>query len=295
MSRQLKAGFLLTITALIWGAAFVAQSVGMDYVGPFTYLFSRSIIAGIALLPLIKFSSKQETAKEKASKKTLVIGGICCGLVLFTASAFQQAGIKYTTVGKAGFITSLYMIIVPIISIILGNKAPKKVWIAVLIAVIGMYFLCINGDSGVNKGDILVMCSSMGFAMHILVINRFTPHVNGIKMSCIQFWICAVASGIFMLIFEKPELSSILAAWAPILYAGVLSSGVGYTLQIIAQKDIDPTVASLICSLESVFSVLFGWLLLHQALSFKELFGCVLVFAAVILTQLPDKKLKTAI
>lgn len=301
MSRQLRAGLLLTLTALIWGAAFVAQSVGMDYVGPYTYLCSRSVIGGIVLLPVIKFFGKDpetvspDVNSDKAkNKKILITGGICCGIALFVASILQQIGIKYTTVGKAGFITSLYMIIVPIIGIILGRKASKKVWFSVLIAIIGMYFLCMNGESGLNKGDLLVLCCAVGFSFHILIIDHFSPKVNGIKMSCIQFWICAAISAIFMFIFEKPDINSIIAAWAPILYAGALSSGAGYTLQIVAQKDIDPTVASLICSLESVFSVLFGWILLRQALSAKELFGCILVFIGVILTQIPDRKKITA-
>ncbi len=301
MSRQLRAGLLLTLTALIWGAAFVAQSVGMDYVGPYTYLCSRSVIGGIVLLPVIKFFGKDpetvspDVNSDKAkNKKILITGGICCGIALFVASILQQIGIKYTTVGKAGFITSLYMIIVPIIGIILGRKASKKVWFSVLIAIIGMYFLCMNGESGLNKGDLLVLCCAVGFSFHILIIDHFSPMVNGIKMSCIQFWVCAAVSAIFMFIFEKPDINSIIAAWAPILYAGALSSGAGYTLQIVAQKDIDPTVASLICSLESVFSVLFGWILLRQALSAKELFGCILVFIGVILTQIPDRKKITA-
>lgn len=293
MSKQFRAGLLLTLVALIWGAAFVAQSVGMDYVGPFTYLCSRSVLGGIVLLPLIKFSSKNESAGQY-DKNILIKGGICCGIALFIGSVLQQIGIKYTTVGKAGFITSLYMIIVPIISIFLGKKAPKKVWISVIIAVIGMYLLCINGDTGVNKGDIFILLCAFGFSMHILVIDHFTPKVNGIKMSCIQFWVCAAITAVLMFIFEKPSFESILNAWAPILYAGALSSGAGYTLQIIAQKDIDPTIASLICSLESVFSVLFGWIILHQKLSVKELIGCILVFFAVILTQIPEKKDKTA-
>lgn len=288
MNKQLRAGLMLMTTALIWGAAFVAQSVGMDYVGPYTYLCSRSVIGGIVLLPLIKFT-KKSGKDENFDKRTLINGGICCGIALFVASILQQIGIKYTTVGKAGFITSLYMIIVPIIGVILGKKASKKIWFSVIIAIAGMYLLCINGESAINKGDIFVLCCALCFAFHILIIDYFSPKVNGIKMSCIQFWICAAISAIPMFILEKPTMSSIIAAWAPILYAGALSSGAGYTLQIVAQKDIDPTVASLICSLESVFSVLFGWLLLHQALSAKELFGCALVFIGVILTQIPDK------
>jgi len=291
MSKQLRAGLILTLTALIWGAAFVAQSVGMDYVGPFTYLFSRSVIGGIILLPIIKFMKKNETVSyEHTDNKTLLIGGICCGTALFVGSILQQIGIKYTTVGKSGFITSLYMIIVPIISIFLGKKAPKKVWVSVVIAVIGMYFLCMSGEMGISTGDLLILLCAFGFSIHILIIDHFSPKVNGVKLSCIQFWICSAISFFPMMILEKPEISKILAAWAPILYAGALSSGAGYTMQIIAQKDIDPTIASLICSLESVFSVLFGWIILKQALTAKELFGCALVFIGVILTQIPERK-----
>lgn len=291
MSKQLRSGLLLTLTALIWGAAFVAQSVGMDYVGPYTYLFTRSVIGGIVLLPIIKFFGKHEVSySHQKNNKILLIGGICCGTALFTASIFQQIGIKYTSVGKSGFITSLYMIIVPIISIFLGKKAQKKVWFSVVIAIIGMYFLCMNGESGINKGDLLVLICAFGFSIHILIIDYFSPKVNSIKLSCIQFWICSIISFFPMILFEKPEMSNIIAAWAPILYAGALSSGAGYTMQIIAQKDIDPTIASLICSLESVFSVLFGWLILKEALSSKELFGCALVFIGVILTQIPERK-----
>ncbi|MEA4972842.1 hypothetical protein SDC9_91334 [bioreactor metagenome] len=291
MSKQLRAGLILTLTALIWGAAFVAQSVGMNYVGPFTYLFSRSVIGGIVLLPIIKFMNKREnTASQPKDNKVLLIGGICCGIALFAGSILQQIGIKYTTVGKAGFITSLYMIIVPIISIFIGKKASKKVWISVAIAIIGMYFLCMNGEKEINSGDIFVLLCAFAFSIHILIIDYFSPKVNGVKLSCIQFWICAAIAFFPMMIFEKPEMSKIIAAWAPILYAGLLSSGVGYTLQIIAQKDIDPTIASLICSLESVFSVLFGWLILKEILSGKELLGCALVFIGVILTQIPEHK-----
>ena len=306
MSKKMQSNILLLITAFIWGSAFVAQKSGMDYIEPFTFNGIRTLIGGLVLIPVVfimnkgkseELEAEQEalTDEEKAKKKrNLIIGGICCGTALFIASSFQQFGVSYTTAGKAGFITSLYMIIVPIIGIILGRKASKKVWFSVLIAIIGMYFLCMNGESGLNKGDLLVLCCAVGFSFHILIIDHFSPMVNGIKMSCIQFWVCAAVSAIFMFIFEKPDINSIIAAWAPILYAGALSSGAGYTLQIVAQKDIDPTVASLICSLESVFSVLFGWILLRQALSAKELFGCILVFIGVILTQIPDRKKITA-
>ena len=295
---------LLVLTALIWGCAFVAQSVGMDYVGPFTFNAARSILGGIALLPVIFVMRRQkkkaenlpDTQKSPAEKKkersTLILGGICCGAALAVASSLQQIGIMYTSAGKAGFITALYILIVPVLGIFLGRRAGKKVWAGVVLAVVGMYFLCISGGFSIAKGDFYVILCAVGFSVHILVIDYFSPRVDGVCMSCIQFFVSGILCGIPALIFEEPQLGDILNAWMPVLYAGVLSSGVGYTLQIVAQKKTDPTVASLLMSLESVFSVLAGWIILGERLSGREMFGCVLVFAAVILAQLPDKRAK---
>ena len=293
--KHLKGNVMLIITALIWGTAFVAQSVGMDYVGPYTFLFARSIIGGTFLIPCMFFlksfnkGKQEENNTKKKNNRTLVTGGILCGIMLFVASAFQQCGIQYTTVGKAGFITALYIIIVPILGIFFKKKAGIKIWIAVLICVAGLYLLCINETFSISNGDLLVFACAFFFAVHILVIDYFSPKVDGVMMSCIQFFVCGIVSAVFMFIYEKPEIGTIINAYIPVLYAGIVSSGIGYTLQIVAQKDTEPVIASLLMSLESVFAVLGGWVILHQVLSFKEFIGCVLVFCAIIIAQIPEK------
>ena len=220
-----------------------------------------------------------------------MIVGVSCGAILFAASSLQQIGIQYTTVGKAGFITALYIVIVPLISIFLHKSNTVKIWMGVILAVVGMYLLCIKqGESGLQLGDALILGCAIMFSFHILAVEYFSPLVDGIKMSCIQLFTCSFLSGIFMLCFETFNLNNILNAWLPILYAGALSSGVAYTLQIIGQKGLNSTVASLIMSLESVISLLAGWAVLGQALSKRELIGCTIVFVAIILVQLPEKK-----
>ena len=291
----LKNSLILLLTATIWGVAFVAQSVGMDYVGGFTFNAVRSIIGSIVLLPVILFLDRQKTPavrteeEKKSGQKTLLMGGIACGICLCLASNFQQFGIKYTTVGKAGFITACYIVIVPILGLFLKKKCSPYIWGAVVMALIGLYLLCITDGFSIGKGDILVMICAVLFSLHILVIDYFSPKVDGVKMSCIQFLVCGILSGIPALIFENPQISSILAAWQPILYAGVMSCGIAYTLQIVGQKNMNPTVASLILSLESCISVLAGWIILGQSMSRKEILGCVIMFAAIILAQLPEK------
>ncbi len=291
---------LLFLTAVIWGVAFVAQSVGMEYVGAFTFNFTRCILGGIVLIPCIYLLDKRKEKEEPTSgngrgsdaqnRRTLLIGGVCCGTALCIASNLQQFGIKYTTVGKAGFITAMYIVLVPLFGIFLKKKVGLKVWISVALAVAGLYLLCITEGFSLGWGDFLVLLCAGVFSVHILVIDYFSPKVDGVKMSCIQFFVCGLLSGVGMLICEKPELHAILRAWLPILYAGVMSCGVAYTLQIVGQKGMNPTVASLILSLESVVSVLAGWILLGQSLSARELAGCVLMFAAIILAQLPAKE-----
>ena len=286
---------MLLLAAFIWGSAFVAQSVGMDYVEPFTFNCVRSIVGGLVLIPCIyllgKMRSSEETPEIKQTdQKTLVIGGVSCGVILCLASNAQQIGIQYTSVGKAGFITALYIVIVPILGMFLKRRCGWKVWVSVMIALVGFYLLCMVGGFSLERGDIWLLCCAVLFSFHILVIDHFSPMVDGVKMSCIQFFTCGILSGMAMLVTENPDISNILAAWGPILYAGVLSSGVAYTLQIVGQKNYNPTVATLLLSLESVFSVLTGWAVLHQKLSTRELCGCVLIFIAVILAQLPDKK-----
>ena len=291
---QIKKSLLLFVTATIWGTAFVAQSVGMDYVGPFTFTFARSIIGGLFLIPCIwflrKWNAKNGGVVEKRPlvTKSEMIGGICCGLALCVASNFQQIGIAYTTVGKAGFITALYVVIVPIFGLFFKKKVPGIVWFCVVLSVVGLYLLCMTGDSfTLAYGDFLVLICAILFSVHILVIDYFSPKGDGVVISCIQFFVCGILSGIVMLVVENVSIANLIAAALPILYAGVLSSGVAYTLQIVGQKDMNPTVASLILCLESVVSALAGWVILHQALSTRELFGCVLMFAAIVLAQLP--------
>lgn len=292
---KLKNSLILLLTATIWGVAFVAQSVGMDYVGGFTFNMVRSIIGAVVLLPVIWFLNRgktpsAQTPEEKAAnRKTLITGGICCGIFLCLASNFQQFGIKYTTVGKAGFITACYIVIVPILGLFLKKKCSPFIWAAVVLALIGLYLLCIKDGFSIGKGDILVMICAVLFSFHILVIDYFSPKVDGVKLSCIQFLVAGILSAIPAFLLEKPQLSSICAAWMPILYAGVMSCGVAYTLQIIGQKDMNPTVASLILSLESCISVLAGWIILGQNLSTREILGCVIMFGAIILAQLPQK------
>lgn len=290
---RMKNNVLLVLTALIWGCAFVAQSVGMDYVGPFTFNMARFLIGAIVLLPVIWFMDRQrKTGAEKgAGQKTLIIGGICCGTALAVASTLQQWGILFTTVGKAGFITAMYIVIVPLLGVFIGKKVRPLIIGCVAIAVVGFYFLCMTESLHLGLGDFLVLLCAIAFSIHILVIDHFSPKVDGVKMSAIQFLTAAIISAVPTLLWEQPVLTEILQAWQPVLYAGVMSCGVAYTLQIIAQKNADPTVASLLLSLESVFSVLAGWVLLGQGLSLKELFGCVLIFCAIILAQLPEKKM----
>lgn len=288
----LRQSLLLLLTATIWGVAFVAQSVGMDYVGPFTFNAVRNLIGAVVLLPCIAFLKKQDGKEtQKGSDKTLLIGGVNCGVILFIASSFQQFGIKYTTVGKAGFITAMYIVLVPLLGLFFHKKVGLRIWTAVLLAVCGFYLLCMTeGRFSLQLGDFLLLICAIAFSFHILVIDHFSPKVDGVKMSCIQFFTCAALSALCMLFFEKPQMSQILEAWIPILYAGALSCGVAYTLQIVGQKGMNPTVASLILSLESVISLLAGWVILGQKLSTRELFGCAIVFAAIILVQLPEKR-----
>lgn len=289
-----KNAFMLILTAFIWGTAFVAQSVGMDYLGPFTFNGVRSLIGGVALIPCIwilqKLNDKSDPVTEERNRKDLLIGGISCGVLLFAASSLQQVGIQYTTAGKAGFITAFYIVFVPVLGIFLGKKTGWKVWTAVILALAGLYFLCITERFTIGKGDIFLFACALVFSLHILVIDYFSPKVEGVKMSCIQFLVCGIISLPFMFLLETPRMGAIVDAAWPLLYAGVLSCGVAYTLQIIGQKNVNPAIASLILSLESCFSVLAGWVILGEKLSVRESIGCILMFAAIILAQLPDKK-----
>lgn len=295
----MKNNMMLLLTALIWGCAFVAQSVGMDYVGPFTFNCVRCILGSIVLIPVIFLMdgrkrkgglTEEQMKKDRGDTRTLVTGGVCCGVILAAASSLQQFGILFTTVGKAGFITAMYIVIVPVLGIFFGKKVKPLILLCVVIAVAGLYFLCMTEKLSLGMGDLLVLLCAAVFSVHILVIDHFSPLVDGVRMSAIQFLTAGIVCAVPMLLWERPVMGEVVTAWMPLLYAGVLSCGVAYTLQILGQKNAEPTVASLILSLESVFSVLAGWILLGQSLSGKELFGCGLMFVAIILAQLPEKK-----
>ncbi len=298
-TNQMKNSALLFLTAAIWGVAFVAQSVGMDYVGPFTFNAVRFLLGGTVLLPFLMWKRKngqdeagwREKSREekKQARRITLTGGICCGLALSTASLLQQNGILHTTVAKAGFITALYIVIVPVLGLFFRKKVRPLVWLSVALAVAGMYLLCIRESFAIGRGDFLVFLCAIVFSIHILVIDHFSPKADGVALSCVQFYTSSVVCGIGMFLTETPSWQAIVSGWMPILYAGILSCGVAYTLQIIGQKGMDPTVASLILSLESVISLIAGWLLLGQKLSLKEAAGCALVFIAIILAQLPQK------
>lgn len=298
-----KRSIMLLLTAFIWGVAFVAQSVGMDYVEPFTFNAVRSLLGGIVLIPCIFILKKANTAEEKTGhqehkndKKILFTGGILCGIALCAGSSLQQIGISMysadTNVGKAGFITALYIIIVPLIGIFMKKRVGLTVWLGVLLALSGFYFLCVKEGFSIEKADLIVLAGSVAFSFHILIIDHFTVRAEGVKLSCIQFFTCGLICLCFMFFLEQPTIAAVWAARIPILYAGVMSCGVAYTLQIIGQKNMNPTVASLLLSLESVFSALAGWVILKQGLNIREIFGCLLVFAAIILAQLPAGKKK---
>ncbi|MFR7984809.1 MAG: DMT family transporter [Clostridia bacterium] len=294
MGKKLQGTMMLLLTALIWGSSFVAQRAGMEYIGPFTFNGIRSLIGGLVLIPVIFLFSKEKNAElteaeKKAGKKTLLLGGILCGIVLFAASSLQQIGMVYTTAGKAGFITALYIVLVPILGVFIRKKVKPMVWLCVILAVAGLYLLCMTDGLSLGRGDLLVLLCAFAFSIHILVIDYFAPRTDGVALSCIQFFVCGILSLFPMFLAETPVWFAILDCWIPILYAGVLSCGVAYTLQILAQKHTDPTVASLLLSLESVFAAIAGAIILHEQLAPRELAGCVLMFAAIIIAQLPSK------
>lgn len=290
---------LLFLAAMIWGAAFVAQSVGNEVIGPLTFSGVRITMGGLVLLPVIALLDKMQGRPRQPllplrSNADLRKGGLVCGFFMFVATNLQQIGISYTSVGKAGFITSLYVALVPVFAVLfLRRRFGLLTWCGTALALCGMYFLCITEDFSVELGDGLMLLCAVCFSWQILAIDHYSPLVDGVRLSCWQLLSCGGMSLLAMAIFETPTLSGILAAWLPICYAGILSCGVAYTLQVVCQREVEPALASLVMSLESVFSVLFGWLLLGQRLSARELLGCALTFGAVLLVELapaPKKK-----
>ena len=297
MSARLRGNLLLLLTAFIWGVAFVAQKEGGAQMGGLTFNGVRSLLGGgmlLVLLPLLDrvgFTHRPTTREEK---KTLLTGGVLCGLALFAATNVQQLGLLSTTAGKGGFITALYIVLVPIFGLFIGRHT-TLLWAAVALSVVGLYLLCMQGESGINGGDLLVLACAPIFAVQILLVDRFSPRTDGVRLACIEFFTVGILNIPLMFIFETPSFSAMLACWESVLYAGLLSSGVAYTLQIVAQKDIHPTTASLLMSFESVFAVLAGVLLLEgEVMSPWEMVGCCVMFAAIVLAQLPSPQKKGA-
>lgn len=295
-NKNLIGTLLLLLTAFIWGNAFVAQSDGMNYVGALTFMSSRFLLGGIVLIPfiVIKRAHRKEISDKPFGKelKSALFCGIFCGTLLGIASAFQQYGLLYTTVSKAGFITTLYVIFVPLFSIFLKKKVGLSVWISVLLATIGLYMLCVTETAALSFGDILVFISSIFYALQIMAIDKYAKSSDSVLVSAIQFLTIGVLTLVPALLLEQPNLSALKDALLPIAYAGILSSGVAYTLQVFAQKFADPTVAAITMSFESVFAVLAAAVLLNERLSLKEVIGCIIMFAAIILAQLPKEIFK---
>lgn len=288
--NKIKGEVILLITALIWGFAFVAQSSGMEHIGPFTFNVVRFFL-GLTSLFIVLLIKKRKSGKPLFSKTSL-IGGSICGIFIFIATSFQQYGIQFTSVGKTGFITSLYMLIVPLFSLFLKKKIPLNTWISLIIGVIGLYFLCINQNFKIAKGDIFIFICAIGFAFQIMFVDYFSPKVDSIEISCVQFGVATLLSIVPMVACEKVVLSNILDAKWSLLYAGILSCAIAYTTQIYGQKHVNPSIASLLMSLESVFAVLGGMLILDETLSSRELIGCILIFIAVLLSQLKLQNIK---
>lgn len=304
---KLKHSLLLLLTALIWGTAFVAQSSGGNACGPYTFNCIRSIIGAVILLPVIFLLEKKgfsdRKPKTKQDKKNLLYGGVLCGIALCLASNLQQLGLYFgASAGKAGFLTACYILIVPILGIFLKKKCGINIWIGVIFTLAGLYLLCSDGSFSFTLPDLLLLLCALIFSFHILIIDHFSPLVDGVRMSCIQFFVCGLLSIIPMFIFDMNHSFSSIAswipslmtwnAWIPILYAGFLSCGVGYTLQIIGQEGLNPAIASLLMSLESVFSVIAGWIILGETMGARELIGCGMIFIAIVLAQIPFKNKK---
>lgn len=297
--KKLMSNTLLLITAVIWGSAFVAQRVGMDYVGPFTFCASRFILATVFLVPVIYFMDRGKKAEQEErsleeialDKKFTLKGGFLCGLALFGGSILQQTGLVFTTAGKAGFITALYIVLIPIFSLALRRRPELKAWAGVVFGAVGLYLLSISESFTIAFGDLIVLIGAAFWAIQMLLVDHFLPKISDpIRLSLVQFAVCSTISTVGAFLFEEVSMDAIMQAGIPILYAGILSGGVGFTLQIVGQKYTNPMVASLILSLEAVFGAVFGFLLLQELLTTREIMGCLLMFVAIIISQLPDRK-----
>ena len=290
MKKQLSGVIALLGATVIWGSAFIAQSVGMDKIGPFTFQAVRCFLAVVFLFPASALFSKGKSFWKSWADPALWRSGIICGLALFAASSLQQIGLVYTDAGKAGFLTAMYIVFVPFLGLFVGQRPGRNALLSLIPAIVGLYLLSCTSVSGINKGDVLLLLCAVAFSVQILLIDRHCAGLDGLKLNCIQALVVTVLSVPWALLTETVDASRIASCWLPLGYAGVLSMGVAYTLQIVGQKRVAPSAAALLMSLESVFAALFGWLLLHETMTRAEELGCVLVFAAVIISQLPEKK-----
>lgn len=284
-ARKARGNFLLLLTAMIWGSSFVAQSAGADLISPAFFNGTRMLLGSLLLSPLAVYRMRRYV--PASSQRTLLLGGACCGVLMFTGSYIQQTGIAYTTAGKAGFLTAIYVVLVPVLGIFLKKKPRPILWVSVALACVGLYFLCFTDKTfSLAMGDAAMLGGAVMFALHIMVVDHFSPLVDGVCLSFVQFLTAGSLGMVVAFITEQPSFAALSAAAVPILYTGVFTMGVAYTLQIVAQKDTDPTVASLILCMESVFAVVFGWLILHETLSLREGVGSVFMFVAILLAQL---------
>lgn len=290
MKKQLSGVIALLGATVIWGSAFIAQSVGMDKIGPFTFQAVRCFLAVVFLFPASALFSKGKPFWKSWADPALWRSGVICGLALFAASSLQQIGLVYTDAGKAGFLTAMYIVFVPFLGLFVGQRPGRNALLSLIPAIVGLYLLSCTSVSGINKGDVLLLLCAVAFSVQILLIDRHCAGLDGLKLNCIQALVVAVLSVPSALLTETVDASRIASCWLPLGYAGILSMGVAYTLQIVGQKRVAPSAAALLMSLESVFAALFGWLLLHETMTRAEVLGCVLVFAAVIISQLPEKK-----
>lgn len=290
MKKQLSGVIALLGATVIWGSAFIAQSVGMDKIGPFTFQAVRCFLAVVFLFPASALFSKGKPFWKSWADPALWRSGVICGLALFAASSLQQIGLVYTDAGKAGFLTAMYIVFVPFLGLFLGQRPGRNALLSLIPAIVGLYLLSCTSVSGINKGDVLLLLCAVAFSVQILLIDRHCAGLDGLKLNCIQALVAAVLSVPWALLTETVDASRIASCWLPLGYAGILSMGVAYTLQIVGQKRVAPSAAALLMSLESVFAALFGWLLLHETMTRAEELGCLLVFAAVMISQLPEKK-----
>ena len=290
MKKQFSGILALLGASVIWGSAFIAQSVGMDKIGPFTFQAVRCALAVLFLFPVSALFPSTQGFWASWKAPDLWKSGIICGIALFVASSLQQVGLLYTDAGKAGFLTAMYIVFVPFLGFFLGQKPGRNAVLSLIPAVIGLYLLSCTNVGGINKGDVLLLACAVGFSVQILLIDRHCGNLDGMKLNCVQALVVTVLSIPCALVTETIDVSLVAQCWLPLGYAGVLSMGVAYSLQIIGQKRVAPTAAALLMSLESVFAALFGWLLLHETMTGAEKLGCCLVFAAVVLSQLPEKQ-----